>query len=79
MLRTPKQPAGMAGRTAAIPRDVTEWNRSSIAGGCLSAEFTGYEGMGGTKSTQEKMDSLRSLGDNIKVTTINHIGFYLFW
>lgn len=74
MLRTLKQPAGMAGRITATPRDVTGWNRSE-AGRCLSTEFTGYEGMEGTKGTR-KIESLKFLGDNIKIITINHIGFF---
>lgn len=49
-LEAPKQPAGMAGRTATIP----EMSLGGIEAVYLSAEFTGYEGMEGTKGAQEK-------------------------
>lgn len=75
-MRTLKQPAGMAGRIAATPRDVTGWKRSRDAGRCLSTEYTGYEGMEGTKGTR-KIESLKFLGDNIKIITINHIGVFV--
>lgn len=74
-MRTLKQPAGMAGRITATPRDVTGWKRSREAGRCLSTEFTGYEGMEGTKGTR-KTESLTFLVDNIKIITINHIGVF---
>lgn len=70
----------MAGRITATLRDVTRWNRSGEAGRGLSTEFTGYEGMEGTKGTK-KVESLKIFGDNKKIITINHIGFFfhLFW